>query len=77
MIQQIQDMNYVCYEKVLQQVRNGEQVMVFVHARNETVRTAMLLREMANNKGHKAHFAPAQGNKLGEALKQVLCTALI
>lgn len=44
--------------------------MVFVHARNETVRTAMVLREMAKNKDHIHSFAP-QGKNLGIAQKAV------
>lgn len=67
-MQQLQDFNTVCYEKVLDQVRKGYQVMVFVHARNETVRTAMVLREMAKNKDHIHSFAP-QGKNLGIAQK--------
>ena len=44
--------------------------MVFVHARNETVRTAMVLRETAKNKDHIHSFAP-QGKNLGLAQKSV------
>ena len=40
-------MDEVCYEKVLEFVRAGHQVMVFVHARNATVNTAMVLKETA------------------------------
>ncbi|CAE1313527.1 ASCC3 [Acanthosepion pharaonis] len=69
-MQQLQDFNTVCYEKVLDQVRKGYQVMVFVHARNETVRTAMVLREMAKNKDHIHSFAP-QGKNLGIAQKAI------
>lgn len=35
------------YEKVIELVRNGHQVMVFVHARRETMATARKLHEMA------------------------------
>jgi activating signal cointegrator complex subunit 3 len=64
-------MNKVCYDKVLDQVKRGEQVMVFVHARNETVRTAMLLRELAKNMGDISLFLAEQNPKYGEAMKQV------
>ena len=64
-------MNSVCYDKVVEQVRRGEQVMVFVHARNETVRTATVLREMAKNKGDIALFLAEQDPKYGDAMKQV------
>ena len=32
-------MDDACFDTVLENVRNGEQVMIFVHARNETTRT--------------------------------------
>jgi len=70
-MQQMQDFNNVCYDKVIEQVRNGFQVMVFVHARNETVRTASVLCEMAKNKGHICMFAAEKSATLGEALKQI------
>nr|XP_023860656.1 activating signal cointegrator 1 complex subunit 3-like [Salvelinus alpinus] len=57
-IQQLHDMEEVCYEKILEQIRNGHQVMVFVHARNATVRTAMGLIEMAKNRGESSFFQP-------------------
>ncbi|XP_025099015.1 LOW QUALITY PROTEIN: activating signal cointegrator 1 complex subunit 3-like [Pomacea canaliculata] len=71
-VQQLRDMNSLCYEKVLQQVKNGHQVMVFVHARNETVRTAMTMRDMAKNNGDIGHFVPEQTPKYGEAEKNIL-----
>uniref|UniRef100_A0A8C0GE26 Activating signal cointegrator 1 complex subunit 3 n=1 Tax=Chelonoidis abingdonii TaxID=106734 RepID=A0A8C0GE26_CHEAB len=46
-------------------------VMVFVHARNSTVRTAMALREKAKNNGHICYFLPTQGPDYGQAEKQV------
>lgn len=45
--------------------------MVFVHARNETVRTAMTMRDMAKNNGDIGHFVPEQTPKYGEAEKNV------
>ena len=47
------------------------QVMVFVHARNETVRTAMLFRDFAKNNGQVGLFLPEQGPQYGEAQKNV------
>ncbi|KAG8123997.1 hypothetical protein E2320_019324, partial [Naja naja] len=46
-------------------------VMVFVHARNATVRTAMGLREKAKNNGHICYFLPTQGPDYGQSEKQV------
>lgn len=49
------------------------QVMVFVHARNATVKTALTLREMAANQGDSALFRAPQGPEYGQAEKQVCC----
>lgn len=70
-IQQIHDMEEVCYDKVLEQVKAGHQVMVFVHARNATVRTAMGLIEMAKNRGEICFFQPDQGSDYGQCEKQI------
>lgn len=56
---------------MIEQVRNGEQVMVFVHARNETVRTGMSLRESAKQHGDTSYFKPEQTAGYGDALKSV------
>nr|XP_048700883.1 activating signal cointegrator 1 complex subunit 3 isoform X3 [Caretta caretta] len=70
-VQQMNNMDEVCYENVLKQITAGHQVMVFVHARNATVRTAMALREKAKNNGHICYFLPTQGPDYGQAEKQV------
>uniref|UniRef100_A0A3B4YF91 Activating signal cointegrator 1 complex subunit 3 n=1 Tax=Seriola lalandi dorsalis TaxID=1841481 RepID=A0A3B4YF91_SERLL len=70
-IQQIHDTEEVCYNKVLEQVKAGHQVMVFVHARNATVRTAMGLIEMAKNLGEITFFQPDQGPDYGQCEKQI------
>ncbi|NWY74718.1 ASCC3 protein, partial [Erithacus rubecula] len=70
-VQQLNHMDEVCYESVLKQIMAGHQVMVFVHARNATVRTAMALREKAKNNGHICHFLSPQGSEYGQAVKQV------
>ncbi|NXH27549.1 ASCC3 protein, partial [Myiagra hebetior] len=70
-VQQLNHMDEVCYESVLKQIMAGHQVMVFVHARNATVRTAMALREKAKNNGHICHFLSPQGSEYGQAGKQV------
>jgi antiviral helicase SLH1 len=44
-------MDRVTFEKVSQLVAEGHQVMVFVHARKETVKTAMSLMEEASSAG--------------------------
>lgn len=45
--------------------------MVFVHARNSTVRTAMNLIEMAKNRGESSFFQAEQGPDYGHCEKQV------
>jgi hypothetical protein len=50
-------------------VRKGHQVMVFVHARNATVRTGLKLTEMANNRGHSQLFLPEDSPQYGQAQK--------
>jgi antiviral helicase SLH1 len=46
-IQARKNLDRVTFEKVSELVREGHQVMVFVHARKETVKTAQALREAA------------------------------
>ncbi|KAJ8290873.1 hypothetical protein GJAV_G00018670 [Gymnothorax javanicus] len=70
-VQQLHDMDEVCYDKVLEQIQAGHQVMVFVHARNSTVRTAMTLSEMAKTRGESMYFQSEQGPDYGQWQKQV------
>ncbi|XP_041463235.1 activating signal cointegrator 1 complex subunit 3-like [Lytechinus variegatus] len=71
-MQQRRDMDFVCYEKVRELVDRGHQVMVFVHARNATVQTAMYLRETAKGNGEIGMFQGQQSPEYGSALKQVM-----
>ncbi|KAH6915313.1 activating signal cointegrator 1 complex subunit 3, partial [Coprinopsis sp. MPI-PUGE-AT-0042] len=50
------NLDYVTFKKVLALVEQGHQVMVFVHARKETVKAAMTLREMAITEGSPEFF---------------------
>ena len=71
---QREDMDEICYDKVVDFVRKGHQVMVFVHARNATVKTAMALMETAKNCGDILLFEPdtgANGAKMGTAKSAV------
>ena len=52
-------------------LRRVSQVMVFVHARNATVRTGMALIEMAKNRGEASFFQPDHGADYGQCDKQV------
>jgi len=51
-MQQIHDMDEVAYEKVHEMITKGHQVMVFVHARNSTIKTATIMRDRASKSGH-------------------------
>lgn len=66
-LQQLNDMDTICYDKCVEQLKEGYQVMVFVHARNATVRTATVLREIAQQKQQLALFAPDSTSELGLA----------
>lgn len=68
-MQAMSDMNTICYDKCIEQLRNGKQVMVFVHARNATTRTAMVLREMAQQKGHTQIFSCERSLEYANAMK--------
>ncbi|CAI2176157.1 20276_t:CDS:10 [Funneliformis geosporum] len=46
------NLNMVCWKKVLDLVREKHQVMIFVHSRKDTVRTAKVLHEFASNDGN-------------------------
>ena len=57
-MEQKQLMLELAYAKALQAIRRGKQVMVFVHARNDTIRTARGLLELAKKKAEEAEFKP-------------------
>jgi activating signal cointegrator complex subunit 3 len=46
----------ICYNKVLEQVKQDNQVMIFVHSRRDTSKTCMSLRDMAINNNELHHF---------------------
>lgn len=66
-MQQMNEMDIICYNKCVDDLKRGYQVMVFVHARNATVRTANVLREMATQQQHMSLFAPDESKELGLA----------
>ncbi|KAJ2642524.1 activating signal cointegrator 1 complex subunit 3, partial [Coemansia sp. RSA 1694] len=53
-------LNRVCYDRVQRLVAEGNQVMVFVHARKDTVKTAQALREYAMTDGTLDQFKPPE-----------------
>lgn len=66
-LQQLNDMDQICYDKCVEMLRQGHQIMVFVHARNATVRTGNVLREMAQQKGQLPLFMPEDTTDYGLA----------
>ena len=65
------DMDEICYEKIVEFVKAGHQVMIFVHARNATVNTAMVMKEKAQQNGETELFTPEECVQLGTAKNAV------
>ncbi|KAN0066073.1 putative steryl acetyl hydrolase mug81 [Thecaphora frezii] len=61
------------FEKVSELVQAGHQVMVFVHARKETVKTAQMLRDMFKDEGLLEHMTAGRDEnpKLGSFSKDL------
>ncbi|ORY31658.1 Sec63 Brl domain-domain-containing protein [Naematelia encephala] len=59
----IRNMDRVVFDKVAELVQDGHQVMVFVHARKETVKSAQNLLEMAKEEGMTSFFDPREHPK--------------
>lgn len=70
-LQQMADMDVICYDKVTEYLKQGHQIMVFVHARNATVRTANVMRETAQQKGHLSIFQPEPSTEYGMAQRMI------
>eukprot|EP00736_Rhodelphis_marinus_P006135 Rmarinus@m.26158 len=62
-MQRVLHMNEVCYEKAVERLEAGYQVMVFVHSRKDTVRTAEFLLEQAEQNGKADLFVSQPGDK--------------
>ena len=58
----LERMNEICYRKVLTSVKAGHQVMVFVHSRRDTVKTAKFIKEMAGSLGENHLLLPPAGD---------------
>ena len=64
-------MNEVCYKKVADSLRAGNQVMVFVHSRKDTGKTARALAELAARAGDGALFSSEDHPQRGLYLRDV------
>jgi pre-mRNA-splicing helicase BRR2 len=49
-IKQLKTMNEICYQKALEHVSAGNQILIFVHSRKETAKTARYIRDAALEK---------------------------
>ncbi|KAI8617669.1 Sec63 Brl domain-containing protein [Chytriomyces sp. MP71] len=65
------NMDRVCYEKLIELIREGHQVMVFVHSRKDTVKTAMMLRDEAMNDGLSGLFDCSTVENHGMAAREM------
>jgi pre-mRNA-splicing helicase BRR2 len=63
--------NDICYEKALQQRKNGQQMLIFVHSRAECGKTAKALRDLALERDELEYFV-REGAATQEILKEEL-----
>eukprot|EP00039_Didymoeca_costata_P013519 m.206766 g.206766 ORF g.206766 m.206766 type:complete len:2137 (+) comp15799_c0_seq4:40-6450(+) len=68
---QMNQMDESCFEVVSENVFNGHQVMVFVHARNATSKTALRLRDIATRENSLSMFQSLEHSEYGVALKAI------
>ncbi|KAK4541154.1 hypothetical protein LTR36_008228 [Oleoguttula mirabilis] len=66
-----ENMDNVAFEKVKDMMELGHQVMVFVHSRKDTVKTARTLLEMAQDQGLNDLFDPSHHEGYSNALRDV------
>ena len=65
------NLDLVTYEKVSALVQEGHQVMVFVHARKETVKAALALREAASKDGVLHEFSCEEHPSFGHFRREI------
>lgn len=65
--------NEICYEKALSQRREGNQMLIFVHSRAETGKTAKELRDLALERDELSYFV-REGGATQEILKEEVAT---
>lgn len=66
-----ENIDNTAFEKVKDMLEQGHQVMVFVHSRKDTVKTARQLYEMATEQGYTDLFDPSTHDGYTQALKDV------
>lgn len=65
--------NEICYDKALVQRRNGNQMLIFVHSRAETGKTAKALRDLALERDELSNFV-RDGGATQEILREESAT---
>jgi pre-mRNA-splicing helicase BRR2 len=65
--------NEICYEKAVIQRKNGNQMLIFVHSRAETGKTAKALRDLALERDELSYFVK-EGGATQEILREELGT---
>jgi pre-mRNA-splicing helicase BRR2 len=66
--------NEICYEKAMDQRRNNNQILIFVHSRAETAKTAKALRDMALERD-ELNFFVRDGGATSEILREEASSA--
>lgn len=61
--------NEICYEKAMDQRKSGYQVLIFVHSRAETAKTAKALRDIASERDEMSSFV-RDGSASQEILRE-------
>ncbi|GAB2270112.1 activating signal cointegrator 1 complex subunit [Dionaea muscipula] len=65
-------LNRICYKKVIDSLRQGHQVMVFVHSRKDTGKTAEKLIELAREDNSLEHFVNEEHPRFALIKKEVM-----
>ncbi|KAL1303367.1 hypothetical protein AAFC00_006764 [Neodothiora populina] len=65
------NIDQVAFEKVREMLELGHQVMVFVHSRKDTAKTAKTMHEMAVEQGCSDLFDPAGHDAYGQAMRDL------
>lgn len=60
-IKRLQLMNEIVYDKVVERVKQSHQLIVFVHSRKDTAKTAAALRDMCMERDTLGYFTTADG----------------
>eukprot|EP00977_Amphora_coffeiformis_P011173 scaffold2671_cov167-Amphora_coffeaeformis.AAC.11 len=67
--------NEICYEKAMDQRKSGYQILIFVHSRAETAKTAKALRDIASERDELSSFV-RDGSASQEILREEASSAV-